>query len=149
MINGGRFHWKSILGQSQKTQTQRRSRWSSSHWGKDPTQKRWNWRGPINSEGYGVFNHEYRRSMAHWFAYELLIGPFPGDMVLDHLCRRRDCVSPEHLEAVTDAENVLRGIFPQPLTHCKWEHALDELNTRIRFNYMGQRRGRTCRTCER
>lgn len=70
-------------------------------------------------------------------------------MVLDHLCRRLNCVNPEHLEAVTDAENVLRGMFPQPLTHCKWGHELNEINTRIRFNYKGQRRGWACRTCER
>ena len=64
-----------------------------------------------------MFNYECRKFMAHRFAYELLVGPIPKRMVLDHLCRRRNYLNPEHLEAVTDAENVLRGMFPEPLTH--------------------------------
>jgi hypothetical protein len=48
--------------------------------------------------------------MAHRFAYELLVGPIPEDLELDHLCRVRHCVNPAHLEPVTHLENILRGM---------------------------------------
>lgn len=50
--------------------------------------------------------------MAHRVAYELLIGPIPAGMTLDHLCRNRLCVNPVHLEAVTNRVNILRGTSP-------------------------------------
>jgi hypothetical protein len=45
----------------------------------------------------------------HRFAYELLVGPIPAGLVLDHLCRNRLCVNPNHLEPVTNSENPRRG----------------------------------------
>lgn len=46
---------------------------------------------------------------AHRIAYEMLIGPIPEGLVIDHLCRNKSCVNPAHLEAVSQRENVLRG----------------------------------------
>ena len=70
----------------------------------------WIWRGATAPHGYGVFNlgqNTYRG--AHRVAYQLSIGPIPDGFDLDHLCRRRNCVNPLHLEPVTRKENLNRG----------------------------------------
>jgi hypothetical protein len=46
---------------------------------------------------------------AHRFAYLEFVGPIPDGLVLDHLCRNKKCVNPDHLEPVTNAENLRRG----------------------------------------
>lgn len=72
----------------------------------------WLWRGSTWL-GYGRFNlsgaRPVKTTLAHRFLYELLIGPVPRELSLDHLCRVRNCVNPVHLEPVTHAENVRRG----------------------------------------
>lgn len=74
----------------------------------------WRWQGRLNHAGYGRFTVGGRRDarwvMAHRFAYELLIGPIPEGLELDHLCRQRDCVNPGHMEPVTREENSRRGV---------------------------------------
>ena len=55
--------------------------------------------------GYARWGNVY----AHRAAYELFVGPIPSGYEIDHLCRVRDCVNPDHLEAVTRRENLLRG----------------------------------------
>lgn len=69
----------------------------------------WEWSGATSS-GYGKFwVSRGKNAAAHRVAYELLVGEIPPGMVLDHLCRNRSCVFFEHLEPVTDRENILRG----------------------------------------
>lgn len=76
--------------------------------------------GPVNTDGYGQISSE-STSQAHRVAYELFVGPIPDGLHIDHLCHNRDlncqqgreclhrrCCKPEHLEAVTPAENVIR-----------------------------------------
>lgn len=60
---------------------------------------------------YGCFYLSGGRQsvMAHRWAYEALVGPIPSGLVLDHLCRVTKCVNPDHLEVVTNRENILRG----------------------------------------
>lgn len=72
----------------------------------------WLWGGSVRANGYGVFSFQARTMLAHRYAYELLSGPIPTGLVIDHLCRVRNCVNPAHLEAVTQSENVRRGFCP-------------------------------------
>jgi hypothetical protein len=73
----------------------------------------WLWLGQRNAWGYGHF----RRTLvpgthvavkAHRFAFELAVGPIPPGLTLDHLCGRPACVRPDHLEPVSNAENLRR-----------------------------------------
>ncbi len=70
----------------------------------------WHWGGRWNSgNGYGKICWQGRHSMAHRVVYALLIGEIPEGLILDHLCRVRVCVNPEHLEPVSVQVNTLRG----------------------------------------
>ena len=106
----------------------------------------WLWKGAL-LEGYGVFNWRGAKEKAHRAVYELLEGPIPEGLELDHLCRVTACVRPSHLEPVTHAENIRRGQSPAAecarRTHCKHGHEFTEANTLPRSDG-----GRRCRTCD-
>ncbi len=68
----------------------------------------WVWQGGQNDQGYGTF-FDGRTRRAHRWSYEHFRGPIPVSHELDHLCRNRGCVNPQHLEAVPFIENVRRG----------------------------------------
>ena len=108
----------------------------------------WLWTGrKQDSYGHGRFNLNGRNLPAHRVAWQMLRGPIKDGLVLDHLCRITNCVNPEHLEAVTSGENVLRGIGPGAInkrkTHCKRGHEFTLENTRL------VKGGRSCKICER
>lgn len=70
------------------------------------------WTGSRNQLGYGLFRADGRTISAHRWAYIERNGRVPEGLVLDHLCRNPSCVNPDHLEAVTQRENVVRGLAP-------------------------------------
>ena len=107
----------------------------------------WNWTGSLNVGGYGHWQPtKGTTSMAHRYSYEQIVGPIPEGLVLDHLCRNRSCVNPEHLEPVTQRVNNLRGIgfaaTRAAQTHCKWGHEFTLENT-----YVTKRNQRYCIAC--
>lgn len=109
----------------------------------------WLWTAATGPFGHGSFRVGGRKSarqMSHRYAYEMVIGPIPEGLVLDHLCRIHSCVNPYHLDACTQRVNLLRA--PESFqainankTHCKRGHPFDEANTIIRPG------GRGCRQC--
>lgn len=108
----------------------------------------WIWHGAKTANGYGVFNTgEKRNCLAHRYAYEATHGPIPEGMQLDHLCRTRPCVRPDHLEVVDNRTNQLRGNSPSGVharqTHCMHGHEFTAENTYRRKN--GSRECRQCR----
>jgi len=75
----------------------------------EKTETCWLWTGHLTDDGYGRLGINGQLVLAHRFAYELLVGPIPEGLHLDHLCRVRHCVKPDDLEPVTPAENVRRA----------------------------------------
>jgi len=70
------------------------------------------WTGYVHRTGYGRVAYHGKVREAHRVAYELAHGPVPKGKEIDHLCRVRRCVNPDHLEAVTRKVNCLRGAAP-------------------------------------
>ena len=74
----------------------------------------WIKQGSLNPQGYGLISRDYTTRLAHRMMYSTFITPLPvwkkGDLILDHLCRRRACANPRHLELVTHRVNAARGI---------------------------------------
>lgn len=105
------------------------------------------WTAGKDIYGYGQFSVGRRTFGTHRAAYLLLVGPIPPRLVLDHLCRSRGCVNPDHLEPVANRENILRGetITAANLAKdaCVHGHPYDEANTYI---FRGERICRTCRS---
>lgn len=71
----------------------------------------WDWTGRLNRNGYGyTWDHEHKRDrVTHRQVYERLVGSIEAGKLLDHLCRRRCCGNPHHLEPVTVQVNTHRG----------------------------------------
>lgn len=110
----------------------------------------WRWTASTKL-GYGTFKVAGRPWLAHRWSYEHFVGPIPDGLQLDHLCKFRGCVNPEHLEPVTSAENNYRSetwaAVNRRKTHCPQGHEYTVENTYLRPR--GSRVSRICRTCQR
>lgn len=109
----------------------------------------WLWTAYKNRDGYGVIRvggRSGRSLLAHRVAYEMSVGTIPGGLVIDHLCRVRHCVRPDHMEPVTNRENLVRGEgfigVAVRSTHCPSGHAYTDDN--LLPNRNGWRRCRRC-----
>lgn len=112
----------------------------------------WLWTGCLDGNGYGKIGVDNVRKGvgAHRFSYELHVGPIPDGLQIDHLCRVRNCINPEHLEPVTSAVNTARGMSVQrrkeiasARTHCRYGHPFVSENLMRRKD--GYKRCKQCR----
>jgi hypothetical protein len=109
----------------------------------------WVWTGGTRN-GYGRTTWNSRRDYVHRVMWEMLVGPIPDGLQIDHLCRVKLCCNPDHLEPVTPRVNVKRSSAGAILrrrnasvTHCPRGHCYSPENTLV---ISGHRR---CRTCNR
>src|SRR6185369_15101616 len=72
----------------------------------------WLWQRAITTAGYGSVRFNGETAYAHRMVYERHKGPITPGLVLDHLCRNPACVNPDHLEPVSQRENIIRGDAP-------------------------------------
>lgn len=108
----------------------------------------WSWTRGLSSDGYGIVRYNGgSMKLVHKIVYEHWFGPVPKGYELDHLCRRRDCANPYHLEAVPHAVNVKRGEVgknSRDKTHCPQGHPYSGDNV-----YVSPSNRRHCRICVR
>lgn len=103
------------------------------------------WLGSKKPNGYGCVNHKGRTGYAHRMSYELFKGEIPEGLEIDHTCRNKGCVNPDHLEAVSRSENIQRMIphrrdYHTERTTCPKGHPYDCLT---------KQGHRSCRECNR
>lgn len=114
----------------------------------EPNSGCWLWTGAVNPAGYAKIHVKSGTAYAHRILYGQKFGPVPYGLELDHLCRVRCCVNPDHLEPVTHRENVHRGVGPavqkMQQTRCIHGH---ELSFKYDKKYL--RNFRFCKTCHR
>lgn len=112
----------------------------------------WDWIACKTNRGYGHFRPNGKLVGSYRFSYEYYNGEIPKGLEIDHLCRNPKCVNPKHLEPVTHAENVRRGMsgkinnWESNRTHCPHGHEYSKENIYIGKNKNGSK-SRNCRTC--
>jgi hypothetical protein len=108
----------------------------------------WEWTGALTDRGYAEVSLDGLVFKSHRVAYSDLIESVPTDKMIDHLCRNRKCVNPDHLQIASDKMNVRTGFSPSGVharkTHCPQGHPYDNVNT-----YWWNGTNRQCKTCKR
>lgn len=103
----------------------------------------WIWAGCLDGQGYSIIHAGGSRYFAYRAIYEMVYGPIPKELEIDHLCHNRKCVRPDHLEAVTHAENMRRSAVYKQWTQCAKGHPLRGEN--LAPSNGGRFRCRTCK----
>jgi hypothetical protein len=96
----------------------------------------------LDRGGYARISQRSKKVLAHRLSYELLIGPIPDGLELDHKCENTACINPGHLEPVTFAENMRRRAMRA--SHCRNGHLRTPENV-----HLGPSGKRSCRPCNR
>ena len=110
----------------------------------------WEWTGPTDKRGYARVCYKGTLFYVHRLMWTVLVGAIPEDRYIDHLCRNTSCVNPDHLEVVTHAENVRRGMTGKVnhrnsrKTHCPQGHPYSGKNL-----WVSKDGHRQCRRCHR
>lgn len=99
----------------------------------------WAWNGTSLPRGYGLTSYHGRNVLAHRLSYELFVEPIPAGLIVDHKCRNPRCVRPDHLQAISQQENVERG---KRRVACPKGHLFTAENT-----YRSPKGHRRCRAC--
>ncbi len=99
----------------------------------------WVWQLSTDNMGYGTISRNGKTQRAHRWVYEAFRGPIASGLELDHLCRNKPCVNPDHLDPVTHSENLKRHY--SKVTACPRGHHYTTENTYLDH---GRRRCRTC-----
>lgn len=113
----------------------------------EPNSGCWLWDAGISYQGYGLFVYKGRARRAHRISYEIAHGTISESLQIDHLCRVRSCVNPEHLDLVTQQENIRRGIVGEnnrSKTLCPSGHSYSGDNLYVRPD--GSRVCKSCRS---
>lgn len=108
----------------------------------------WIWQLCMTTVGYGQVRINRRNMQAHRALYEQYVGSIPEGLELDHLCRIKSCVNPNHMEPVTHLENTRRGVrdtahlrLLRKKKECLRGHLLTPENTYV---YHGTRHCKSC-----
>lgn len=114
----------------------------------EPNSGCWLWTAALTVKGYSTFNvPELSTTLGHRVSYRMFKGEIPNAFEIDHLCRMKCCVNPDHLEAVTVKENIRRnpnsiGLIRLRQTHCHKGHEFSTANVTI--TKKGARRCKEC-----
>lgn len=123
-------------------------RWLLDSVSPEPNSGCWLWMGALDSKGYANTQVGSAFVGAHRHAWSLANGPIPRGLEVDHKCRVRCCVNPDHLEPVQHRENMLRGdtIAAKNVakSECPSGHPYDGRNVAV-----SSRGYRKCRECNR
>lgn len=96
------------------------------------------WQKHLDKDGYGIFYFRKKNRRAHRVAYYITFGDIPKGMVIDHICRHRNCVEISHLRLITAKQNTLEnsnsvGAINAMKTHCKFGHPFDRKYGKQRY----------------
>ena len=110
----------------------------------DPIYGCWLWSGQVDRDGYGILWGKGGPRRAHVEVYRELVGEPGAGMKLDHICRRRRCVRPDHLEPVTESVNQQRRGWGCRARQQRCRNGHD-LRVHAMITFEG---GRLCRICQ-